>query len=154
MLAERSEAWITRALGRCVTAGWIVFSGDQHPVLRLSPDGDAVTRGRQSARWLPPGEAGAPSRSASGSRRRATPSADDPALDAAAQSAFDALRAARLDIAQREGVPAYVVAHDRTLREIARLRPDSLAAMEAVPGLGPAKIARYGEALLDALADA
>lgn len=154
LLADRSEAWIRRALGRCVTAGWIVFSGDQHPVLRLSPDGDAVMRGRQPARWLPPGEAGSAARASGGGRRRSAPSSHEPALDAATQAAFDALRAARLDIAQREGVPAYVVAHDRTLREIARLRPDSVDALENVPGLGPAKIARYGEALIDALAGA
>ncbi|WP_420428347.1 RecQ family ATP-dependent DNA helicase [Algiphilus sp.] len=149
LLAERPREWIQRALGRCVTAGWISFSGDDYPVLRLTEEGGAVMRGAQPARWLPPAQGTPSQRRAPGGRR--APAAAEASLDAASQAAFDALRAARLAIAQQEGVPAYVVAHDRTLRAIAERRPDSLDALREVPGLGAAKIARYGEALLDAL---
>lgn len=149
LLAERPREWIQRALGRCVTAGWITFSGDDYPVLRLTEEGGAVMRGAQPARWLPPAQEPPGQRRASGGRRPAATA--ESTLDAASQAAFDALRAARLAIAQQEGVPAYVVAHDRTLRAIAEQRPDSLDALREVPGLGAAKIARYGEALLDAL---
>lgn len=154
LLAEHSGDWIQRALGRCVTAGWVRFSGDRHPVLQLTADGEAVMRGQQPARWLPPPDA-VTSGGGGGRRRRtgAVPEGED-ALDAAALEAFEALRAARMTIAQREGVPAYVVAHDRTLRAIARMRPGTTDELENVPGLGPAKIARYGEALIDALAGA
>lgn len=152
LLADRPRDWIQRALGRCVTAGWISFSGDDYPVLRLTDEGGAVMRGAHAARWLPPPrEQSRPRAAAPGQKRRAVEA--DSALDPAAQAAFDALRAARLAIAQQEGVPAYVVAHDRTLRAIAELRPDSLDALREVPGLGAAKVARYGEALLDALAE-
>jgi len=155
LLADRPRDWIQRALGRCVTAGWISFSGDDYPVLRLTDEGGAVMRGAQPARWLPPprsqGGQGTRRAPASGQRRAQAEAAST--LDPAAQAAFEALRAARLAIAQQEGVPAYVVAHDRTLRAIAELRPDSLDALREVPGLGTAKIDRYGEALLDALAE-
>jgi ATP-dependent DNA helicase RecQ len=45
-------------------------------------------------------------------------------------------------------VPAYVVAHDKTLLELARRRPRSLLELADVPGFGPTKIARYGERFL------
>ena len=147
LLAERSVDWITRALGRCVTAGWVAFSGDEHPVVRLTADGVAVMRGERDARWIPPPDR---SRSQKRSQARVEASHDD-SLDAADRDLFEALRAERLRIAQEFGVPAYVVAHDRTLRELARLKPTDMSALEQVPGFGPKKAERYGEAFLDVI---
>ena len=148
ILRDRSNDWITRALGRCVTAGWVRFSGDEHPVVALTDDGVAVMRGQRPARWLPP-----PDRSRSETRQRArTEAAHDDSLSAADRDLFEALRAERLRLAQEKGVPAYVVAHDRTLRELATLRPGSMEALAQVPGLGPKKAERYGEAFLDVIA--
>jgi ATP-dependent DNA helicase RecQ len=65
---------------------------------------------------------------------------------------FDALRGWRADKAREQGVPAYVILHDRTLHELATLRPQSLTALLDVPGIGLAKAERYGEALLELLA--
>ena len=45
-----------------------------------------------------------------------------------------------------------MIAHDRTLRELARLQPSSPAELEQVPGFGPKKAERYGEAFLEAIA--
>ena len=50
-------------------------------------------------------------------------------------------------------MPAYVVFHNATLEEIAGRRPRSLAELAAVPGVGPAKLERYGEDVLAALAE-
>ncbi|WP_300339561.1 DNA helicase RecQ [Accumulibacter sp.] len=58
------------------------------------------------------------------------------------------LRNWRLEQAREQSVPAYVILHDRTLCEIAALRPASPQALLAVPGIGVAKAQRYGEALL------
>ena len=66
---------------------------------------------------------------------------------------FDALRGWRADKAREQGVPAYVILHDRTLHELATLRPQSLTALLDVPGIGLAKAERYGEALLAHLRD-
>ena len=66
---------------------------------------------------------------------------------------FDALRGWRADKAREQGVPAYVILHDRTLHELATLRPQSLTALLDVPGIGLAKAERYGEALLELLRD-
>jgi DNA helicase-2/ATP-dependent DNA helicase PcrA len=67
---------------------------------------------------------------------------------------FEALKAWRLERARRDDVPAYLVFHNSTLEEIAGRRPRSLAELAAVPGVGPAKLERYGEDVLAALADA
>jgi ATP-dependent DNA helicase RecQ len=58
------------------------------------------------------------------------------------------LRSWRSEKAREQGVPAYVILHDRALYEIAALRPDSAQALLAVPGIGVAKAERYGEELL------
>jgi ATP-dependent DNA helicase RecQ len=63
-----------------------------------------------------------------------------------------ALKAWRLSQAREQGVPPYVVFHDRTLLELASRRPASLAALAEVGGIGAAKLERYGEALLTLLA--
>jgi ATP-dependent DNA helicase RecQ len=64
---------------------------------------------------------------------------------------FEALRAARREIAAEAGVPPYVVFHDSTLREIAATRPRTLSELSRVQGVGEAKLARYGEAMLEAI---
>jgi ATP-dependent DNA helicase RecQ len=64
---------------------------------------------------------------------------------------FEALREARRTLAAQTGVPAYVVFHDSTLREIAAARPATLAELGRVQGVGEAKLQRYGAAMLDAV---
>jgi ATP-dependent DNA helicase RecQ len=62
---------------------------------------------------------------------------------------FEQLRAWRAGVAKEQGVPAYVIFHDATLREIAALRPSSLAELGNVGGVGETKLARYGQQVLD-----
>ena len=75
-------------------------------------------------------------------------------LPAAAAPLFEQLRAWRGTAAREQGVPAYVIFHDATLREIATRRPTTLAALGQISGIGEAKLARHGQAVLDALAAA
>jgi ATP-dependent DNA helicase RecQ len=65
---------------------------------------------------------------------------------------FDALRAWRAGLAREQGVPAYVILHDKTLRELATRRPASLDDLLGIPGIGQAKADRYGEALMRLMA--
>jgi ATP-dependent DNA helicase RecQ len=74
---------------------------------------------------------------------------DDP--DSAAR--FERLRVARAELARQRDLPAYCICHDSTLQEIARLTPAQLGDLHAVKGMGPHKIAQYGQALLAALQD-
>lgn len=61
---------------------------------------------------------------------------------------FEALRARRAELARALKVPPYVVAHDRTLRDIARIRPTDADDLALARGMGRAKITKYGEELL------
>lgn len=72
-------------------------------------------------------------------------------LPESAVPVFEALRAWRGATAKEQGVPAYVIFHDATLREIATLHPSSLAELGGVSGLGEKKLATYGEGVLDVL---
>ncbi len=51
--------------------------------------------------------------------------------------------------AREQGVPAYVIFHDRTLAEIAAAQPADMGALSALSGIGAKKLERYGPALLD-----
>jgi DNA helicase-2/ATP-dependent DNA helicase PcrA len=66
--------------------------------------------------------------------------------------AVQALREWRLARARAEEVPAYVVFNDRTLAELVARTPRTIAELAAVPGIGPAKLERYGPELLEQLA--
>ena len=59
------------------------------------------------------------------------------------------LKRCRWDLARKQGIPAYMVCHDRTLLEIARERPASLDELEGVFGMGPSRIDTWGSALLE-----
>jgi DNA helicase-2/ATP-dependent DNA helicase PcrA len=91
-------------------------------------------------------------------RRAATPAvpakkpkADLAPLSPEAQAAFDALRAWRSQRCKADAVPAYVVASDATLRDIAAKRPPSLRALANVLGIGPTKLELYGDEILGVL---
>jgi ATP-dependent DNA helicase RecQ len=72
-------------------------------------------------------------------------------LPAEAAGRFEQLRAWRAATAKEQGVPAYVIFHDATLREIAATQPSSLAALGKVSGVGETKLAKYGQQVLDVL---
>ena len=83
-------------------------------------------------------------------RRR---TAADMGLDAESRERFEALRAWRASVAKEHGVPAYVIFHDATLREIALRDPRSLDELSNVHGVGIRKLEAYGEALLECVAE-
>ena len=62
--------------------------------------------------------------------------------------AAEKLRAWRLERAREDGVPPYVVFHDKVLHEIAATQPRSLGELSQIAGVGPAKLDRYGEDVL------
>ncbi|MEE9382639.1 MAG: ATP-dependent DNA helicase RecQ [Nannocystaceae bacterium] len=143
-LAGEAERWVTRLLGRCITAGWVEISHDSRPVVSLSRGGIAVMKGESPVRLLLPGRASV----SVSSRRETRAKVPPPELSAAATHLFEALRRCRSALAREASVPPYVVASDRALRELAMLRPRSRDELLAVHGIGPAKVERYGAALL------
>jgi len=176
ILEDRAENWLTKLLRRCVTAGWVDFWGGDRPVAILTKTGAAVMRGERAVRLLLPPEKGGLSRAtgaprATGAlramgaagvdrgpgfvvRRKAQAGAretEDLTLDAAALRRFEALRAFRLTTAQSEGVPPYVVASDRSLRELASICPMRQEDLTLAHGIGDAKAEKYGDGFLRVL---
>jgi ATP-dependent DNA helicase RecQ len=68
------------------------------------------------------------------------------------QPVFEALRAWRGERAREQGVPAYVIFHDATLREIAAARPASVDELRGISGIGEKKLATHGESVVELLA--
>jgi len=95
----------------------------------------------QSARWRP-------------TRDRARAGLEAGALDSADRALFDALRACRRELADEAGVPAYIVFGDKVLLEMVARRPSTAYELLQVPGVGQAKLERYGEAFLEVLTNA
>ncbi|MCI0548276.1 MAG: ATP-dependent DNA helicase [Candidatus Rokubacteria bacterium] len=153
-LRAHSPGWLRELFRRLVTAGWVSFSGAERPVAVLTDEGRAVMKGERPARLLLPpvtprrGHAVArPPRA--GARARVP---DE--LDPVAAHLFDALRRHRLDVARREGVAPFIVASDRTLRDVAMLRPRTAAELRLAHGIGSQKAERYGAGFLAVVGEA
>lgn len=73
-------------------------------------------------------------------------------LDPATFAVFAALRTKRKELAEQEGMPAYVIVTNEQMAQIARMRAVSLDDLKQVAGMGESRIRRYGRALLDAVA--
>ncbi len=71
--------------------------------------------------------------------------------DGVDRDVFDRLRAMRLRIARARGVPPYVIFHDSTLRDLARLRPRTVGDLAGIRGMGDRKIETLGEAVLETI---
>jgi ATP-dependent DNA helicase RecQ len=117
----------------------------------LPPCGDAcdVCRGIGVADLV----VAAPARGARGLSGRGAGGRPDAATEAAPadEALFQRLRAVRKRLADAEGVPAYIVFSDAVLRGMAARVPRDAAGLLAVPGIGPVKLERYGEAFLEEL---
>jgi ATP-dependent DNA helicase RecQ len=154
-LKEHPAPWLLALLRRCVSAGWVSFSGRDRPVVVLTEEGRAVMKGQRPARLLLPPltrRAPAPAATRSAEPGRPRPAAGAAELDAAAQALFETLRRHRLTLARAEGVAPFIVASDRTLREIAMLRPRTLDELQLAHGVGRHKAERYGAGLLQVVA--
>jgi ATP-dependent DNA helicase RecQ len=94
-----------------------------------------------------------PPRAARARRTAAAAAAAAAELPAEAAGRFERLRAWRAATAKEQGVPAYVIFHDATLREVAARCPATLAELGTVSGVGESKLAKYGQQVLDTLDD-
>jgi ATP-dependent DNA helicase RecQ len=92
-----------------------------------------------------------PERTARSTRTAKTKGAAKVELSAEATDRFEQLRTWRAATAKEQGVPAYVIFHDATLRQIATDQPSTLTELGGVSGVGENKLAKYGQQILDAL---
>ncbi|WVT82625.1 DNA helicase RecQ [Pengzhenrongella phosphoraccumulans] len=147
---ELSETEWRGVVRQLLAQSLLAVDADGYGTLRLTEDSSGVLRGTRTVllRREAPRPAKA-ARAARSTKRAGTPAVD---LDAAATSVFERLRAWRAATAKDQGVPAYVVFHDATLREIATRVPTTLDELGTVSGVGVAKLDRYGAQILEALA--
>ncbi len=135
--AERSAQEWRAIIRQGIALGFIVVDHDQYSALKLTAAARGVLTGGQRVslrEWRK-------AEKVKKTRGRAS-GVDD--LPAEAVSVFEALRAWRRDAALEHGVPAYVIFHDATLKEIARVRPGSLAELRVIAGVGAKKLEAYG----------
>lgn len=136
-----ATAW--RALFRQLMArGLVASDAEGHGGLRLTSTAKPLLRGEislQLRREAKSAGRGRSKRSGGGVRF-------DRAVDG---ELWEALRARRRELAQAQGVPPYVIFHDATLAEMVRARPTSLSELAVLPGIGDAKLQRYGNRFLE-----
>ncbi len=135
-IASADEIALVRPVARALIAR-DALRADAYGGLSFGPAAKPILKGEEQLTIAVP-----PPRKARSRRRSEGPT--DPM--------FEALRAVRRDIAAAAGVPPYVVFHDSTLRGIAEARPRTLAELSRIQGVGEAKLLRYGEAMLAAVA--
>ncbi|ADV67858.1 ATP-dependent DNA helicase RecQ [Deinococcus maricopensis DSM 21211] len=136
-----------RAVLRQLTAlGYLTTDADGHGSLIATPQARTLLKGEVT---LTLRDDPAPKKGAKAPRgaAQATLAPEDQAL-------FDALRTTRLDLAREGGVPPYVIFHDATLKAMAEARPQTLAALGAISGVGERKLQQYGDRFLTVLQDA
>ncbi|MCB1506788.1 MAG: DNA helicase RecQ [Hyphomicrobiaceae bacterium] len=134
-----------RGLFRQLTAaGHLTGDDEGHGTLQLTETARPLLRGEITFAMRLPPKAQPKERK---SRRQGKTT--QTGLNAADQVLYDSLRVLRTELATKAGVPPYVICHDRTLVELASRRPQTEAQLHDISGLGNAKIARYGRALLE-----
>ena len=133
---------LSDVIDEMIERGYLASSGGKYAVVRLGP------RGRQALEGEPVllrRRAAEPEEDAPARRRKAAPPDVNGDL-------FAVLRALRLRIAEKRGVPAYMIFSDATLKHICALLPETPEQLLAVPGVGEAKLRAYGGDFLAAIA--
>jgi ATP-dependent DNA helicase RecQ len=138
---ERSDAEWRAIIRQCIALGLLAVDHDGYGALKLTAACRPVLKGEQRVSLRERRETGG----AKKAKRAASAGAD---LPSDARALFDALRAWRGEAARRHGVPAYVVLHDATLKEIAASRPASRDALRGISGIGERKLATYGDEII------
>jgi ATP-dependent DNA helicase RecQ len=134
-------------IDQLVASGWLRQTEDEFPVLKLTAEGLALLKSADAA----PDLSLARQRKPEKGRAPKRPAVEAASWEGVDRDLFDVLRALRLEIAHSRRVPPYVVFHDTTLRELARLRPVTLDALRHVYGIGARKADDLGETVLDAI---
>ncbi|MEU6743044.1 DNA helicase RecQ [Streptosporangium sandarakinum] len=146
---ELSEGEWRAVVRQLLAQGLLTVEGDYGTLVLTEASGEVLGRRRQVPLRRDPARAARAAKPAKAARTR---SAVPDELPEEALPVFERLRAWRAATAKEQGVPAYVVFHDATLREIATRSPSSLPELGEVSGVGENKLAKYGERILDVLA--
>ncbi|KDN76447.1 ATP-dependent DNA helicase RecQ [Streptomyces olindensis] len=153
---DLSEGEWRGVIRQLLAQGLLAVEGEYGTLVLTEASGSVLRREREVPLRKEPkkpvaSRSGSSSSSGSGrSERKARTAAAE--LPEELLPAFEALRAWRAEQAREQGVPAYVIFHDATLREIATVWPTSVRELGGISGVGEKKLATYGEGVLEVLA--
>jgi ATP-dependent DNA helicase RecQ len=148
LMAGASIAEVRGYIDQLVGLGLLQQTDTAYPVLMLTGKGTTLLKDERSCPDLALARQRPPRREADRTRSRA----ESESWEGVDRELFERLRAARLRVARERGVPPYVIFHDATLREMARLRPLSTAALRGVKGVGARKAEDLGPLFLSVIA--
>ncbi len=146
--AEYSEAEWRAILRQVIALGLVTVDHEAYSALKLTDTAKPVLRGAQKVQlrqYQKPVK-----------QKRATTKPKgyvESDLSSIEQSIFDKLRWWRVETARKHNVPAYVIFHDATMREIAKAKPGSLDDLRGVSGVGEKKLESYGEEIVALIAE-
>ena len=142
LLKEIPATELRGYIDQLTQGGFLTRTGDQYPTLQISPPGADLLRGQaECVLFRQP----RPVRT----RQRRQGPRTDASWAGVDQGLFEQLRALRLELARGRGVPPYVIFHDQTLRELARVKPRQLHELQDITGIGERKAAAFGPAILE-----
>ncbi len=148
LLKEPGEAAVRSWIDQLIVQGFLeVVEEREYPLLRITEPGKALCRDEGTVRL------GMPAPPAGRAKRK--PKASAKGISAGLppdEELFERLRRLRRLIAERSGVPPYLVFHDSALVEMAAHKPRTLDALRGVKGVGERKLERYGAAFLEVIA--
>ena len=147
LLSEASVAEVRGYIEQLVALDLLTLNGDEYPVLGVTAKGIGLLKNEASY----PGLALARQRPPRKEMPRARSRVEAESWEGVDGGLFERLRAVRLEIARSRGVPPYVIFHDVTLRELARVRPSSIEALLTVKGVGARKADDLGDLFLAAI---
>jgi ATP-dependent DNA helicase RecQ len=150
---ELTEGEWRGVIRQLLAQGLLAVEGEYGTLVLTEASGAVLRREREvPLRKEPKKPTAAPRSSSPSARPDRKPKAAAAELPPELAPAFEALRAWRAEQAREQGVPAYVIFHDATLREIATVRPTSVTQLGGISGIGEKKLATYGEGVLGVLA--
>ena len=130
--------WIYQLIGH----GLLAQEGDRYPILRLTESSRPVLRGEAEVRLV----------QIARKERRRKSKASIESWEGVDEALFESLRKFRRELASARGVPPYIILGDRSLREVARVRPSTLAQLRDVYGIGEKKLSDLGPQILAVVA--
>ncbi|KOU02710.1 MULTISPECIES: DNA helicase RecQ [Streptomyces] len=148
---ELTEGEWRGAVRQLLAQGLLAVEGEYGTLVLTETSGEVLRREREVPLRKEPKKAAA-ARPAGGGRGERKAKAAAAELPAELVPAFEALRAWRAEQAREQGVPAYVIFHDATLREIVTVWPTSVGQLGGISGVGEKKLATYGEGVVEVLA--
>jgi ATP-dependent DNA helicase RecQ len=147
LLHDTTVSEVRGYIDQLVAHGLMRQTDDQFPVLQLTNEGVALLKDPAAVSGLELARQKKPQKDKPQRRSRV----EAESWEGVDRELFDRLRALRLELAHARGVPPYVIFHDTTLRELARLKPQSLDALHQVYGIGAKKAEVLGDRILAAI---